>query len=183
MLKITIPEIQLFDERTSEIITIKEQTLALEHSLVSLSKWESKWCKPFLTDDPKTQEESNDYIRCMTLTQNVDPTLYNYIPSTIVKEINEYIAKSQTATTFSEDISAPKKPRRKEIVTSEVIYFWMIQYNIPSEYQKWHLSRLLALIRVCQIKTQQPKKMSKGEIMRRNKSLNAARRAKLHTKG
>lgn len=183
MLKITIPEIQLFDERTSEIITIKEQTLALEHSLVSLSKWESKWCKPFLTNEPKTLEESSDYIRCMTLTQNVDPIVYNYLPPSIINEINNYIIKSQTATTFSEDISAPKRINKRETITSELIYFWMIQYNIPAEYQKWHLSRLLALIRVCQIKTQQPKKMSKGDILRRNQSLNAARRAKLHTKG
>ena len=180
MLRITIPSVELYDEKRNLFINTKEQTLQLEHSLVSLRKWESKWCKPFLTKETKTIEETIDYIRCMTLTQNVDPTVYNFITNDIIQQVNDYITAPMTATWFSEDKT--QKPNREQ-VTAELIYYWMIALNIPSEYQKWHLNSLLTLIRVCNIKNQPPKKMSKKDLIARNKAINDARRKRLNSKG
>ena len=180
MLQITIPAVELWDERKQEFVITKEQTLQLEHSLVSISKWESKWCKPFLTKQEKTFEETLDYIKCMTLTQNVDPEVYNYLTNENIKEINEYIGAPMTATYFSDEKT---NKTSREQVTAELIYYWMIALNIPFECQKWHLNRLLTLIKVCNIKNQPPKKRSKKEIMSRNAALNAARRKRLNTKG
>lgn len=180
MLQITIPAVELWDERKQEFVITKEQTLQLEHSLVSISKWESKWCKPFLTKQEKTFEETLDYIKCMTLTQNVDPEVYNYLTNENIKEINEYIGAPMTATYFSDEKTSKTS---REQVTAELIYYWMIAFNIPFECQKWHLNRLLTLIKVCSIKNQPPKKRSRKEIMRRNAALNAARRKQLNTKG
>lgn len=180
MLQITIPASELWDETKQEFIQVKEQTLKLEHSLVSLSKWESKWHKPFIDNKALTFEETIDYIRCMTITQNVDSDVYNYLTNQNMKEINDYISNPMTATTFSDN---KKGKGSDEFVTSELIYYWMIALNIPSEYQKWHLNRLLTLIKVCNVKNQPPKKMSKREIMSRNASLNAARRKRMNSKG
>ena len=180
MLQITIPAVELWDERKQEFITTKEQTLQLEHSLVSLSKWESKWCKPFLSKQEKTFEETLDYIKCMTITPNVDPEVYKYLTNENIEEINNYINAPMTATYFSDDKTV--KPSREQ-VTAELIYYWMIALNIPFECQNWHLNRLLTLIKVCNIKNQPPKKINKKEIMRRNTALNAARRKRLNTKG
>lgn len=180
MLRITIPAVEQWDEAKQEFIYTKEQTLSLEHSLVSLSKWESKWCKPFLTKQEKTFEETLDYIKCMTLTQNVDPEVYNYLTNENIKEINEYIGAPMTATYFSDEKTSKIS---REQVTAELIYYWMIALNIPFECQKWHLNRLLTLIKVCNIKNQPPKKRSKKDIMSRNAALNAARRKRLNTKG
>lgn len=180
MLTIKIPKgRELFDEVNNEFITSKAQTLQLEHSLVSLSKWESKWCKPFLTKDIKTHEESIDYIRCMTITQNVDPIVYRFITNEEMDQVNRYIEAPMTATTFSNN----KESINREIITSEIIYYWMIALNIPFECQKWHLNRLITLINVCNIKNTPPKKMNKRDIMRRNRALNEARRKKLGTRG
>ena len=180
MLKITIPAVEGFDERTQEFVSLsKEQTLQLEHSLVSLSKWESKWCKPFLKKEDKTIEETIDYIKCMTITQNVDPNVYNFLTNSNIKEIDDYIDAPMTATTFHRD----SQKSNNEIITSELIYYWMISLNIPMECQKWHLNRLLTLIRVCNIKNTPPKKMSRSEIMSRNAALNAARRKQMNSKG
>lgn len=179
MLQITIPAVEQWDEKKQEFVTTKEQKLQLEHSLVSLSKWESKWCKPFLSKDKKTDEETIDYIRCMTLTQNVNPDIYNFVTDDNIKRVNDYIGEPMTATTFSSRKNSPNR----EIVTSELIYYWMIELHIPVEFQKWHLNRLLTLIQVCNIKNQPAKKMSRREIMSRNSSLNAARRKRLNTKG
>ena len=180
MLQIVIPGQELWDEQKQEFINTKEQVLQLEHSLISLSKWEAKWCKVFLSKQEKTQEETIDYIKCMTITSNVDPEVYNHLTRENIKEIEDYIAAPMTATYFSSD-NAGKSSR--EQVTSELIYYWMIALNIPFECQKWHLNRLLTLIKVCNIKNQPPKKMSKREIMSRNAALNAARRQQLNTKG
>ena len=180
MLRITIPAVEQWDEVKQEFIYTKEQTLSLEHSLVSLSKWESKWCKPFLTKQEKTFEETLDYIKCMTITQNVDPEVYNYLTNENIKEINEYIGAPMTATYFSDEKTSKTS---REQVTAELIYYWMIALNIPFECQKWHLNRLLTLIKVCSIKNQPPKKRSKKDIMSRNAALNAARRKQLNTKG
>ena len=180
MLQIVIPAIELWDEETQEFVQVKEQTLQLEHSLVSLSKWESKWNKAFLGKQPKSVEETLDYIKCMTLTKNVDPNIYKWISNENIQKINKYIDAPMTATTFMED---PSNKRNNEIVTSELIYYWMVSLNIPFECQKWHLNRLLTLIRVCNVKNTPPKKRSRREIMSRNAALNAARKKKLNTKG
>jgi hypothetical protein len=179
MLKVTIPAIELYDETTNEFVSTKEQTLQLEHSLVSLSKWESKWHKPFLTKDDKTIEETIDYIKCMTITQNVDDKTYNYITNEVVTQVKNYIDEEMTATTFSNE----KKTINREIITAEIIYYWMIALNIPFECQKWHLNRLLTLINVCNIKNTPAKKMSKKELATRNAALNAARKKSLHSEG
>ena len=180
MLKITIPAREMFDEIKQEFINTKEQTLQLEHSLVSLSKWESKWHKPFIDNRNLSTEETIDYIRCMTLTQNVDPEVYQYLSKENIKQINEYISDPMTATTFSNERS---KGSGKEVLTSEILYYDMIALGIPFECQKWHLNRLITLIKVCNIKQNPPQKMSKGDIMRRNAELNAARRKQFNTKG
>ena len=180
MLTITIPAEESWDEQKEEfVITKKAQTLNLEHSLVSLSKWESKWHKPFMTRD-KSTEESIDYVRCMTITQNVDPSVYSRLSIANIKEIEEYIDDPMTATTFS---SYGNGGGSREIITAEIVYHSMIALNIPFECEKWHLNRLLTLIKVCNIKNQPGKKMSKGEIIRRNRELNEARKQQLNTKG
>ena len=182
MLEITIPATEQWDEVTEQFVSTKEQRLQLEHSLVSLSKWESKWCKPFLSNKEKSHEEILDYIKCMTLTKNVDPEVYNVLTNENIKEINDYIMAPMTATTFSEN--GVRKKVNNEIFTSEVIYYAMTAYNIPFENcEKWHLNRLITLIRVCGIKNEPSKKMSKRSIMSQNAALNAARRKKFNTKG
>ena len=181
MLKIVVPSVELFDEKSSTFTTIKGGEIVLEHSLVSISKWESKWKKPFI--DPrnpqKTNEEWFDYIKCMTVTQNVNPILYNGITTEQFKKIFEYIDDPMTATWFSNE---QKRPSR-EIITNELIYYWMIELGIPMECQKWHLNRLLTLIKVVNEKRKPTKKMAKKDIYSRNSALNAARRARLNTKG
>lgn len=181
MLQIIVPlSPEGWDEQKQEFVEPKTKILQLEHSLISLSKWESKWCKPFLTNADKSYEETLDYIKFMTLTPNVNPEVYDYISMENMRDINNYIGAPMTATTFSEDRNG--KPSR-EIITSELIYYWMITLNIPFECQKWHLNRLLTLIRVCNVKNAPPKKMSKRDIISRNAALNAARRKQLNTKG
>lgn len=181
MLNITIPAIDGWDDDKQEFVDIKpSQTLSLEHSLISLSKWESKWCKPFISTKDKTKEEIIDYIKCMTLNQNVADDVYNRLSFENIKQINEYINAPMTATRFFNDKNVKTS---REQITSEIIYYWMITLNIPFECQKWHLNRLLTLIRVCNIKNQPPKKMSRREILSRNAALNAARRKQFNTKG
>lgn len=178
MLNIRIKPIELFDDYKQEFINIEEQDILLEHSLVSISKWESKWHKPFISSS-KTNDELIDYIRCMIISDNNDENIYKYLSNENLNEINEYISDSMTATTFFEQ----NNNSRKEIITSELIYFWMVSFNIPIQCENWHLNRLLTLIRICSIKNTPPKKMSKNEIMSRNAQLNAMRKQKLHTKG
>lgn len=181
MLQLTINEKELFDNNKQEFIYVKRTNLQLEHSLVSVSKWESKWHKPFLSDDNKTDEEIVDYIRCMTITQNVDPVTYLALTSEQIKMIREYIKDPMTATTFREDPNKGKP--KKKIITSEVIYYQMISLGIPMECQKWHLNRLMTLIRVCAIKSQPEKKMKSGDQIRQYSNLNNKRRAAMHSKG
>ena len=180
MLEITIPGVELFDDEKSEFITLKSQTLQLEHSLVSLRKWEAKWCKSFLSKNEKTDEEMLDYVKCMTITQNVSPETYERLTTKNIEDITKYINSPMTATYFSDDGT---NKHSREIVTAELIYYWMIALNIPFECQKWHLNSLLTLIKVCNIKNSPPKKRSKREIMSRNTALNMARRKQLNTKG
>ena len=180
MLVITVPGIELYDESRQEFIYTKEQTLQLEHSLVSLSKWESKWCKPYLTDREKTREEIIDYVKCMTITQNVDPDVYEHLTRENFLEIKNYIDAPMTATTFRGD---KKGQRNREQTTSELIYYWMVTLNIPFECQKWHLNRLITLIKICNIKNEPPKKRSKKDIINDYAARNAARRKQLNSKG
>lgn len=180
MLTITIPARELFDEKTEQFVYTKEQTLQLEHSLVSLSKWESKWKKPFFATKEKTNEETIDYIRCMTITQNVDPMIYNFLTDENLSAIHDYIEDPMTATTFSDNKNGKKN---REIITAELIYYWMITSGIPFECQKWHLNKLITLIRVFEVKNTPPKKMSQRELMNRNRALNEARRKQFNSKG
>jgi len=180
---ITIPETELFVP-PDRFINIKETTIKIEHSLVAISKWEAKWHIPFLDNrTEKTNEMMIDYVRCMTISQNVDPDVYNYIPEPVWKEINEYIDNPMTATWFNDQNS---KGGNREIITSEIVYYWMIAQNIPPEYDKWHFNRLMTLIRVCSEKNAEAsngKKMSKKSILSQNKALNAARRKASGSKG
>lgn len=178
MLRITIPAIEKWDEENQEFIVFDSVTLNLEHSLASISKWEAKWCKPFISSN-KTTEETIDYIRCMTMDDGVSDDVYNNITNANVRDVIKYIESPMTATTFSESNKGPNR----EVVTSEIIYYWMIALNIPMECQYWHLNRLLTLTRVCNIKNSPPKKMDKREVLSRNAALNAARKKQLDTKG
>lgn len=182
MLRIEIPlSPEGWDDKKQEFVEPKTQVLQLEHSLVSLSKWESKWHKAFLSKSDKTAEETLDYIKCMTITQNVDPDVYDHLTQDNIETIDNYIGDAMTATTFSDDKNSKHS---REIVTAELIYYWMIALNIPFDpCQKWHLNRLLTLVRVCNVKNSPPKKMSKREIMSRNARLNAARRKQFNSKG
>lgn len=181
MLIVVVPATdgKLFNEVTQEFINTKETTLQLEHSLVSVSKWESKWKKPFINSD-KSVEESVDYIKCMTVNHNIQDEVYQILDDSVMQKIMDYIGDPMTATTITKDLA---ERQSREVITAEIIYYWMIAQNIPFECRKWHLNKLLTLIRVCAIKNAPPKKMKKGEIMARNKSLNAARRAQLGTRG
>lgn len=179
MLTVNIPSVEYFDDRTNSFFTIDGGKIELEHSLISISKWESKWKKPFLTKEEKTEEEVLDYIRCMTVTKNVKPDIYKNLTEENIQSINNYIDDPMTATTFND--RGGKKS--KDVITSELIYYWMIVWNIPTEFQKWHLNRLLTLIQVCSLKNSGGRKMSPSEIMKQNAILNATRRKQLHSKG
>lgn len=182
MLEIVIPKGEAFNNKTNEFIYWNDQKLVLEHSLLSISLWESVHHKPFLSSE-KTNAEVIDYIRCMTINKNVDENAYYGLTTANIEAINEYIKDSRTATWFAEDKIENKAPKRKEIITSELIYYWMVAYQIPFECQKWHINRLLTLIRVYSEKNKEPKKMSKKDALAQRKSLNAARRAKYNSNG
>lgn len=183
MLRITVPEKELYDEKSGEFIYVKETTLCLEHSLVSISKWEAKYKKPFISStkgQTKTREQTMDYIRFMTLTQNVDPNVYLALTPENIQAIGDYIDDPMTASWVAEP---EKKGRSNEAITSELIYWWMTALQIPWEAQKWHLNRLLMLIKIGNAKNQPPKKMSRGALLARNRKLNEERRRKYNTKG
>lgn len=177
MLELLIEEERYFDEDTERFVNVPATKMQLEHSLISLSKWESKWEKAYLGKEAKTREETIDYIRCMTITKNVDPVVYETLSAENINRVVRYIQKPMTATTFG---SSPKTPVDREVITSEIVYYWMIASNIPMECQKWHLNRLLTLIRVCSIKNtpkgKQPR-MNKADIASQRRALNAQRRA------
>lgn len=182
MLTLHIPGGEYFDEETGEFITTKEKTIVVEYSLVSISKWEAIHKKPLIESLKNlTISEMCDLIRCMTLTQNVDPDIYKVLSTDTINEVLNYMADPMTATTFNNNVS--KQNGKNEIITSELVYYWMSACQIPMECQKWHFNRLMVLIRIASEKNQPPKKMSKGEIFRQNKALNAQRRAKYKTRG
>lgn len=183
MLKIHIPARDEWSEKDERFITTKAIALQLEHSLISIAKWEAKWHKPFLGKDNKSEEEILDYIKCMTITQDVDPEIYKYLPKDAIQKILDYIDDPMTATWFSNSDEKNGGSGLKEVVTAEIIYYWMITLNIPIQFEKWHLNRLITLIRVINIKNAPPKKMSKKDVLARNARINAARRAQHNTKG
>ena len=179
---ITVPEQEFFNAETNEFFTIKSATFKIEHSLVSISKWESKWHVAFLDDKvKKTNEMIIDYIKCMTISQNVDQKVYDYLPPDVIKEINDYIDNPMTATTFND--SGNHAAGRGEFVTNELVYYWMIAYNIPLECEKWHFNRLMTLIRICSEKNAPSKKMSRKDILNRNRALNEARKKASGSRG
>lgn len=183
MLQIKVPAREFFNENTQCFENTKEQVMTLEHSLVSISKWESKWHKPFINNnEKKTLEETIDYIKCMTISQNIDESVYLSLTKDNIKEINSYMENPMTATWFNDNNKNNKSPNREQI-TSELIYYWMISLNIPFECQKWHLNKLLTLIRICNLKNKPPKKQSRRETLSTNAALNAARKKELGTSG
>lgn len=183
MLLIHLDKAEMFDDEKQEFIYVNPVDLYLEHSLVSISKWESKWHKPFIGNKELTIEEVIDYIRCMTINKNIEYETFVYLNKYHAKEISDYINDSYTATTFYEVNDGSNRGKGEKIITSELIYYWMIASNIPFECDKWHINRLLALIKICSIKNSQDKKMSPSAIRKQNASLNAARRRAHHTKG
>lgn len=187
MLQVTVPASELFDEATQTFVETKETVLHLEHSLISISRWESKWCIPFLTEEPKTLEQSIDYVRCMTMDQHVDPTVYLAITNDVMNKVQAYIEKDQTATKINVAGGKSGRPRRKRPPqTSEQIYSFMVQYRIPFECEKWHLSRLLMLIRCIQVENMagtKQNRMSRSEALSRMHALNEERKSEMHTHG
>lgn len=174
-------DFEYYDEHDGMIKKRKGRKLCLEHSLISISKWESKWKKAFISDKDMTRTQTIDYIRCMCLNPPDDPTLFDTLTTDEIESINAYINDSMTATTISR--RGPKRPSR-EIITAEVIYYWMIQYGIPFDpCEKWHFSRLMTLIEVAAAKNGPQKKMSMKDQMAQQRMLNASRRAKLNSKG
>lgn len=182
MLKIHIPETEAYSDRYEKFINVKATDIVLEHSLISISKWEAKYHKPFIDNNvEKTNDELVDYIRFMSLSSNVDPNAFKVIPQEEMDRIIEYIKDPQSATTFSDEKNGRAS---REIITSELIYYWMVALQIPFECQKWHINRLLTLVKICNIKNNPDKhKMSKSDIYAQNRMLNAKRRAKLHSRG
>lgn len=179
MLYLTIPKREYYDDEKEEFVVYEGCVLTLEHSLVSLSKWESKWKTPFLTRQDKTEEETIDYIRCMTIGQNVDPEVYIRLTKKEITQVLDYIQDSMSATKFKDQNQRPTN----EIITAEIIYYWMVSFQIPFECQKWHLNRLLTLIKICSIKNKPSKNMSRRDLLNQYKSLNAQRKAALNTTG
>lgn len=180
MLKITTVPREFFNDSTQEFLTVPSAELVLEHSLISIWKWESKWKKSFLNTAKLTDEELADYVRCMTIGKEAPLEVYKYLSPKTLRQIQQYMDEPMTATTFKDNKG--RSPKR-EIITAELIYYWMIEAGIPFECEKWHLNRLLALICVCNIKGSSGKKMSKRDIMKQNAELNAARRKAMGSKG
>jgi hypothetical protein len=181
MLTLRVGATEVYDEGTESFRPSGGFELQLEHSLISLSKWESEFEKPFLGKEEKTAEEAMAYIRCMVLTPNPPGDFLDKLSKENIDEINAYVNKKMTATWFS-DIT-PETRRQSETVTAELIYYWMTIFHIEWEAQYWHLNRLFTLIRICNVKQDKPKKMSRAEMIQRQREMNARRKAELGTRG
>lgn len=176
MLKITVPGGEFYDESRNRFVTVPKTNLQLEHSLVSISKWESIWRRSYFNSPPQTDKERRDYIRCMTMTQNVNPDVYDSISKKQMNQIFAYCESPMTATTVS---AKPDPSKKRKIVTSELVYYWMIEYGVPFDpCEKWHINRLMMLLTVCSEKNKPQKKMSKAELAAHHRAVNAARRPK-----
>jgi hypothetical protein len=180
MLKLMLQEEEYYNEETETFETVGSVELELEHSLISLSKWESKFKKPFLSPDSKTSDEVLYYIESMIISPIHPSNLFEILTQKNIDTINNYVESSESATTFG---TMPERKGRGEVITAELIYYWMVAFNIPFECEYWHLNRLFALIRICNIKNSPQKKMSRNEISSRNRELNAVRRAQYNTNG
>ena len=181
MLTLVIPGSELFDQEKQEFLhDLDPITLTLEHSLLSLSKWESKHKKPFLSSTAQTSEETLSYVECMILNPDFPPGVSSRMTMEHLDAVTAYIESPESATTFGK---MPETKGKGETVTAELIYYWMVAFTIPFECEKWHLNRLFALIKICNIKNSKPKKMSKGELARQTHEMNQRRRAELGTTG
>ena len=179
MLEIELPGGEFYDEAKNEFIELEGKKIQLEHSLISISKWESKWKKPFFEKGNLTSESFLDYILCMCMTKNVTLKDINYLSKGSLDRISDYMNEQRTATWFRD-----KNSSSHEIITSEVLYYQMFSLGIPIECEKWHISRLLTLIRVFAAKDPNNKqKMGRRDIMAQNHALNEARKKKYKTKG
>lgn len=181
MLKITIPSRELFDNDTQMFVYSKEQTILLEHSLVSISKWEAITEKAFIGNSEKSIDDTMLYIQCMTVSKNIDEKVYAALSDENINAVKNYIDKKNTATTINKFYNGGGSSG--DVVTSELIYYWMLCHKIPFECQRWHLNRLLTLIDICNVKNAPPQKMSRSALAQRNKSLNAQRRAQMNSRG
>jgi hypothetical protein len=180
MLTIVVSGVEVFDEESQEFTTRGDVVLELEHSLVSMSKWESEFERPFLNTNDKSTEEVIGYIKAMTLTPEVSEEVFSKLSNKNFEEINDYIDAKMTATWFND---TPGAPQSRDVITAELVYYWMIVFQIPFECERWHLNRLFTLIRICNVKQAKPKKMSRAEVASRNRELNARRKEQLGTKG
>ena len=177
VLKILIPGKEDWDEANQCFIYSKDTVLNLKHSLVSIAKWETNWNISFLDKFGKketTVEQVLDYIRCMTINQNIDPNVYKCLTNKNVEDVFTYIGSSMTATTFSDHL----KPGRKRIVTSELVYSWMIDFGVPFQCEKWPFDRLITLLRVCEAEHREHKKGSTSSAMKRNRDIKQRNRAR-----
>ena len=180
LLIINVPALSGFDEDLEQFVHTKACTLQLEHSLISLSKWEAEWHKPFLSEDKKTDKESNDYIRCMHIGNNIDNRVFNLLPPSILKQIHDYIINPMTASTV---VKKKKNTINNETITSELVYYWMVALTIPFECQKWHLNRLIMLIDICNAKNQPAEKKSEKEIIEQYRNINEENKKRFNSKG
>lgn len=181
MLTIIVPGDEIFDEEKQEFSSVGDVVLELEHSLVSLSKWESEFCKPFLAKGEKTTEETIGYVKAMVLGSKIPPEVFSRLTSKNFEDINEYLATSQTATWFSE-VGSPEA-RGSEIITSELIYYWLVAFQIPFEVETWYLNRVFTLIKICNVKNAKPRELSRAELAARNRELNRQRREANQSRG
>lgn len=181
MLKISLIDQEFFDSSTMEFVQYPDVELELEHSLLSMSKWEAIFEKPFLSGKERNREEALTYVSCMILTPGIDHSIVERFTQVELAMVNQYVTSKQSATTFGDLPSRNKSSG--ETITSELVYYWMVAFNIPFECQSWHINRLFSLIRICNLKQEKPKKMTKAEISARNAELNAQRRKELGTSG
>lgn len=180
MLRIVIPACELFNEATEEFVNLEELSVDLEHSLVSLSKWESEWEVPFLGKTDKTEEQALSYIKMMIVNPEPAPEIYGRITNENINAVNEYINMRMTATWVNDP---PSARAGRETITAELIYYWMIALGIPLECESWHLNKLLTLIKVCNLKNAPKKKMNSAEIANKQREMNAQRRAQMGSRG